>query len=221
MMNEVKNRQWPCGCIDLETLSTSAEAVVLEIGAVLFDPATLELGPEYHAEVEMRAADNRLRAIDSETWLWWGERMKEGADIPGMHGGVSLWQGLQGLTEFFKGQELTEGFEMWAWGRDFDFGILRHAHDDAQLALPWRYSRQCDARSFCGQLGIKREGPVMHQALADARQEAQAVMGAMFKLAALRTSDIEHRTSNIEGGEEDSASSLSTLNPQPSTSSDS
>lgn len=192
---ETERRSWPCGCIDLETLSTSADAVVLEIGCVLFDPATLELGPEYHAEVEMRAPDNRLRGMDAATWLWWGERMKEGADMPGMYGGVSLWQALQGLGEFMKGQEITKDFEMWAWGSDFDFAILRHAHDEAQLELPWRYSRQCDARSFCGQLGVKREGPVLHQALADARQEALAVMGAMFKLAALQAGGEEGKFS--------------------------
>ena len=33
---QAERRTWPCGCIDLETLSTSADAVVLEIGCVLF-----------------------------------------------------------------------------------------------------------------------------------------------------------------------------------------
>jgi len=206
-MNEVNQRQWPCACIDLETLSTSADAVVLEMGAVMFDPATLELGPEYHAEVEMRAPDNRLRGIDAGTMVWWAERVKEGHDMPGVYGGGSLWGALQGLAEFMARHADPEEVEMWAWGSDFDFGILRHAHDEAQMKLPWRYSRQCDARSFCGKLGIKRVGPVTHQALADAKQEAQAVMGALFKLEAMRTSNIEHRTSDVEGreGEENSS----------------
>ena len=39
------------------------------------------------------------------------------------------------------------------------------------------------------------EGPVMHQALADAKQEAQAVMGAMFKLAALQAGGEEGKFS--------------------------
>ena len=65
--NETVRRPWPCGSIDLETLATSADAAVLEIGCVMFDPATGELGPEYHAEVELRAADNRLRGIDADT----------------------------------------------------------------------------------------------------------------------------------------------------------
>jgi exodeoxyribonuclease VIII len=189
-MSEINRRQWPCMCIDLETLATSADAVVLEIGAVMFDPATLELGPEYHAEVEMRAPDNRLRGIDAGTLVWWAERVKEGHDMPGMHGGISLWQALGGLAAWLAAVPRPESFEVWAWGSDFDFGILRHAHDEAQLALPWRYSRQCDARSFCDKLGIKRQGPVTHQALADAKQEAQAVMGALFKLAALEAGEV-------------------------------
>jgi len=90
-MNEVNQRTWPCGCIDLETLATSADAVILEIGCVMFDPGTGELGPEYHAEVELRAPDNRLRAIDAGTLAWWAGRLEAGADMPGMHGGVSVW----------------------------------------------------------------------------------------------------------------------------------
>lgn len=117
--------------------------------------------------------------------------------MPGMYGGVSLWQALQGLAAFMKAHTNAKEVEMWAWGSDFDFGILRHAHDDAQLALPWRYGRQCDARSFCGQLGIKREGKVRHQALEDARQEAQAVMGALWKLRLLQMQDAQPLTPAI------------------------
>jgi len=184
-MTEVNKRTWPCGAIDLETLATSADAVILEVGCVLFDPATGELGPEYHAEVEMRAPDNRLRAIDADTFAWWAGRLAAGEDMPGMHGGVSVWQALQGLAGFMAAHPRSYDFEMWAWGSDFDFAILRDAHDDAQLELPWRYALQCDARSFCKKLGVERAGPVTHQALADARQEAKAVMAALAKLRRL------------------------------------
>lgn len=186
-METILNREWPCGCIDLETLATSAEAVVLEIGCVLFDPATGEMGPEYHAEVDLRGPDNRLRGIDGETLGWWAARMKDGHDMPGLHGGVSLWEALQGLAAFMKAHTNSEDVEMWAWGSDFDFAILRHAHDEAQLALPWRYGRQCDARTFCKKLFVPRRGPVMHQALGDARQEAGAVMEAMEALREMRS----------------------------------
>lgn len=185
-METILNREWACGCIDLETLATSADALVLEVGCVLFDAATGEMGPEYHAEVEMRAHDNRLRAVDAATWGWWGERMREGVDMPGMYGGISLWDALRGLAGFLKEHTDPTPLEMWAWGSDFDFAILRHAHDEAQMVLPWRYGRQCDARTFCGKLGVKRQGPVMHQALADARQEAAAVMEAAALLREMK-----------------------------------
>jgi hypothetical protein len=213
-MSEVNQRKWPCMCIDLETLATSADAVVLEIGAVMFDPEAMELGPEYHAEVEMRAPDNRLRGIDANTLVWWAERVKDGHDMPGMYGGISLWQALGGLAAWLAAVPRQEDMEVWAWGSDFDFSILRHAHDEAQLALPWRYSRQCDARSFCGKLGIQREGPVTHQALADAKQEAQAVMGAMFKLAAME-GGMSHESRGT--GEEQSVSFSSPMTHQPMT----
>jgi 3' exoribonuclease, RNase T-like len=178
--------RWKSGCIDLETLSTAADAVVLEIGCVLFDVETNTLGPEYHAEVEMRAPDQRLRSVDGSTFSWWARRLADGHDMPGMHGGVSLWQALQGLTAFLKEHEISaeSGTEMWAWGSDFDFSILKDAYSDAQLPLPWNYGKQCDARSVCKKLEVNREGGVKHMALEDARQEAQAVMTALRKLSA-------------------------------------
>lgn len=176
---------WPSGCIDIETLSTAADAVVLEIGCVLFCAEKNLLGPEYHAEVEMRAPDQRQRAVDGSTLAWWARLLGEGHDMPGMHAGVSLWQALHGLTAFLNehGISAESEAEMWAWGSDFDFAILRHAHDEAQLPLPWRYARQCDARSVCKKLEIQREGGVKHMALEDAKQEALAVMAALRKLS--------------------------------------
>ena len=180
-------RRWHCVCLDVETLSTAPDAVILEIGAVCFDPHTGELGPELNVEIGMREADNRLRGVDPETWAWWAERMKKGQDMPGMYGGFSLWTGLHMLKEFLDDQmEIRSAREVWAWGSDFDFPILKHALDDAQIEVPWLYGRQCDARTICRKLGVKRQGPVRHVAVEDARQEAEAVMRALAALAFTR-----------------------------------
>lgn len=171
-------RVWPAVCVDIETLATCPAALVLEIGAVCFDPATGELGPEFSAEVSMRAADQGMRSIDEETFQWWAERVKEGAMMPGMHGGMDLRAALEWLCEWSR-KHVAGSAEWWAWGTDFDFGILADALRAFRMDAPWAYHRQRCARTLCKVTGTERMGDVSHVAVEDARQEAAAVCAAL------------------------------------------
>ena len=171
-------RQWPAVCVDIETLATCPAAVVLEIGAVCFDPATGQMGPEFSTEVAMRSPDQQERVVDEETFRWWAERMADGAAMPGLHGGMALMAALEWLCEWSE-NHVDEGAEWWAWGTDFDFGILSDALREGHMDVPWRYNRQRCARTICQVTGTRRDGDVTHAALEDARQEAAAVCRAL------------------------------------------
>lgn len=186
-----ENTKWPCVMIDLETLGTKPASVVLEIGVVCFDPVRMEMGPELRREVSMRSPDQQEREVDEETLIWWAGRIGEGVVMPGLHNGMTLRNALEELDEFLRRYWDSKG-EVWSWGIDFDLGILVDAMRDYQMPCPWRYTQQRDARTLCETLGVKREGEVLHAAVDDARQEAQAVMAAMD--AALRPA----QTQNVE-----------------------
>ncbi len=185
-------RKWPAVCVDLESLGTTSGAVLLEIGAVCFDPETGEFGPEFEFEVDARAQD--FRNADVETLLWWADRRAEGVEMPGVeaHDG-ELWAGLRCFADFMEAHTRSGEVELWAWGVDFDCGILKDAWRPmlGETQLPWIYPNQRDARTFCKKLGVEREGKIAHRALADARQEARAVMAANSKLKTLNSREEE------------------------------
>lgn len=55
--------------IDFETLGLSENAVLLSLGAVVFDPATGTLGDQFHSHIDPRLQHGR--EIDPSTVLWW------------------------------------------------------------------------------------------------------------------------------------------------------
>jgi exodeoxyribonuclease VIII len=55
--------------IDFETLSLKENAVLLSIGACMFDPATGEIGETFYAAMDPRTQHHR--EIDASTVLWW------------------------------------------------------------------------------------------------------------------------------------------------------
>lgn len=55
--------------IDLESLSLKENAVLLSLGACVFDPATGEIGAQFYAAIDPRTQHGR--DIDAGTVLWW------------------------------------------------------------------------------------------------------------------------------------------------------
>jgi hypothetical protein len=168
--------RWPAVMVDLETLSTRAEATIVEIGAVAFDPVTGEVAAE-GLEVGVSALSQR-RHVCGRTLEWWQEQRKKGLRVP-LDGQESLCVGLARLGDYLT--RLTrEGVTVWAWGAAFDLAILEDAARDYTPAgaLPWKYWQGRCARTVCEVAGIRREGVVTHSSLADARQAAEAVCRA-------------------------------------------
>lgn len=55
--------------LDFETLGLGENAVLLSLGAVVFDPATGELGGQFYGNIDPRLQPGR--DIDPSTVLWW------------------------------------------------------------------------------------------------------------------------------------------------------
>jgi exodeoxyribonuclease VIII len=175
-MSEENTRRWPCVCVDVETLSTGPQARVLEIGAVCFDPATGEMGPAFEAECHDPAG-----VVDEDTRRWWEARVAEGRRMPGMNAEEpSAAEVMEEFRVWLADLTDVEKVEMWAWGSDFDFPILKDVTlEGGWKAVPWRYGNQRCARTLCAEVGVKRVGEIRHEALPDAMQEARAVMAAL------------------------------------------
>lgn len=163
--------------IDLETLSTRTDAVVVSIGAVEFDPLSGVVHNEFYAE--LRFSDQHNRQVDVDTFTWWVKQIvKNGTDASVFlkEEKVPVRNALLLLRDF-----LGDGSkEIWACDPDFDCAILADLYKEYSLSTPWRYHEPKSVRTI--RLLAKMHGvelparEVLHNALEDCKRQAAEVV---------------------------------------------
>ena len=167
--------------LDIETLDTAQTAVVLSIGAVVFDPHSKELGEKFYVEFTHDLATQQRvgRTMSADTVVWWmqqGAAAKQIFTDPASEG-VRRVSTAQGLTEFASFVSRNGGKEakLWGNGSDFDNVIVGSLFDSFGLVKPWSYSRnrcyRTMKRMFGENVKVSRHG-VHHNGLDDAITQA-------------------------------------------------
>lgn len=172
--------------IDIETLSSSPRAAIIQIGACMFnlkpDSANnLAIGPRFTMLVRPDLATSE---ISLETVCWWMEQ-NEGARMhvaqcakSGAHPNVALFA----LSDFIVANSDHNSVEVWAMPPEFDLVILRNAADAASMKLPWHYAASRDLRTLerlaGGSKSDRIKPAIAHDAGYDA--EAQAKTAIMY-----------------------------------------
>jgi hypothetical protein len=166
--------------LDLETLATSPDSVILTFGAVKFDPFTTEqdfdTGLYYRIDVDEQIALGRQ--VDQGTVDWWGSQNEEvREEALGEHDRISLEQFTQSLNKFVVGAN-----RIWAQGPVFDIVILENLYRQLGKPTPWPYYLIRDSRTLLKALGDTRSpGIMLHNALADCVSQTQAIKHAVSK----------------------------------------
>jgi len=167
--------------LDLETLDTSPSAVVLSIGAVVFDPYSKLLGDRFYVEMtdDVCAQQARGRTISGVTVRWWMQQDAASKRVfADSVDGLDRADTLRALTYFSKLVATNGGQDAVIWGNgvDFDNVILGNLYESFGLIKPWSYGNNRCYRTMKN-LGIgprrpqTREG-VHHNALDDAFTQA-------------------------------------------------
>jgi hypothetical protein len=170
--------------LDLETLATSVDAAVIQIGACAF---SLQSGQpierRFMANVDMvDAVIGQGGAVDKETVTWWqGQPYKDHLTDPAP---VPLKTALLNLCAFvYSTDGRLEG--VWSHGASFDIPIVEHWMRRLEVEpLPWGYRAARDTRTLFAlfdALGFKssvvQEGTA-HCAVDDAVYQALRVREA-------------------------------------------
>ena len=164
--------------IDLETLGTAANAPVVAIGAVFFDPNTGTLGDTFDAAIDVEDA-MRYGVMSGSTFKWWlGQsdaarqkvvRGRERAeDVFGRFGSFAMKHG--------------DNVQPWGNGASFDIAILDHAFPRIlNKPAPWKFWNVRDVRTVkelatgIVRFDDKMKQGVAHTALDDAVHQAKWV----------------------------------------------
>lgn len=173
--------------IDLETMGCGLDAAIVAVAAVLFDPATGQLGDAFYRDVTLDTATRYGGKIDPGTVMWWmGQSDAARAAFSGAQGrAVSLPQAIGEFASW-----LPHGAKPWGNGATFDLAILRSAYGRLGMETPWKFWNERDVRTVVemGQMAgfdPKRDMPfegVRHNALDDSRHQARYVSAIWQRL---------------------------------------
>ena len=170
--------------VDLETLGTTADAVIMSIGAVRFDPDTdaLDMENAFYASVSIESNhEGARRHISEDTLLWWLKQSPQAQAV--FHEPKdTLRSALESLSDWIS----TDDNHMWSNGADFDLPMLAHAYKQFGQEPPWKFWNNRCYRTMKGMPFAKRAGKievgVKHNAVTDAYNQArhlQAIYVAM------------------------------------------
>lgn len=184
--------------LDLETLSSSPRAMVLSIGALMFDldvPLHVETLDDFMINhmfgdcFFMRFKQQPGREISPDTVAWWVRQGKAAID-----------KAFDLANRFDTRDALVNSFYDWykrhspeacfAYPATFDHVILQNLYDDYGLDNPISYSRQLDMRTIVKLLDIPKpnnlpEWLVPHDPVHDCVAQALWITEALTKLRQL------------------------------------
>ena len=174
------------GMIDLETLGTTADTVILTVGAIKFDPLT-DAQPYADMYHRLNVDQQTLlgRTIDDSTIEWWGKQDAEiWEEALGDDNRVDIDDFIRDLQKWVVGVDV-----IWAQGYGFDITIL----DDLLLSKghnkPWNFWNIRDSRTLfqlMPQDPRKAMAFAAHNALEDCKAQAKCVQYCYRELGIVR-----------------------------------
>lgn len=165
--------------LDIETLATTPDAVVLSFAAVKFN----EFDPydNFYGELNLALdVDEQIalgRRVDQDAVNWWSRQPKEVQAFAFQDNRTSLADFIIKLNKFVVATD-----RIWAQGPVFDIAILENLYRQIGTPIPWIYYNIRDSRTLIKALGseIRQERNNAHDALSDCKYQA----GYIKKIAA-------------------------------------
>ena len=171
--------------IDIESLDTTPNCVILTIGAVLFDPKgsgiidRLELRPTMEDQTEIYN-----RSINEDTLRWWSTQSEAAIEEAlGDQGRVSLAECMETLYKWSWNHNCV-----WSNGASFDVVVMENAWrqtSDRPNPIPWPFWKVRDTRTLYDVTGVSlKDGghTTTHKAVEDAERQAIIVQKGYMKL---------------------------------------
>lgn len=188
--------------LDIETLSTDPDALVLSVGAVLFDPfaAPGTFIDRMHVPLVL---DQPGSKTDLDTVMWWFGQSEAAKAMVELRKAVPLYTPAQMFEEMnaMLTRNNAHGGKVWGNSVSFDCGILRRLATRTGLRTPWGFRDENCYRTWFAEfkcLDIYVEAAaklfVAHDALADAEYQATTLQNINWVLRHGRNREELHTT---------------------------
>jgi len=155
--------------LDIETLGTDSNSVVLSISAVIFDMETGELGNEFEIGLDITEQSSKGGIIDSETVDWWAKQNQDARDELGRLIKHPVSDALDDFNKWIKQNfKAPSKIKLWGNGSTFDNVIVRNLYSrhNIDFVIPyyadkdvrtWTYLKKINTRAFDFE-GVKHRG---------------------------------------------------------------
>ena len=187
------------GVLDLETLGSVNNSVILSVGMVAVDSTKDYTFDElikdgYYAKLDVKSQVDAGRKIHKDTLQWWSEQGEAAQHILKPSPKDMHWSKLrEDMISWLTDQGVdTHKVKVYSRGSHFDFGLLhdlfRITEGVSQDDLPWRYWNIHDSKTVVFTLlgrdvwdmGVEPEGFIHHDCLHDAAREYLTIQSALY-----------------------------------------
>lgn len=168
--------------IDAETLGLRAGSVMWEVGLVCFDRCTGEISTRLKVSIDIYDALRCGLTVDDETANYWEEigGVRQPGDRMKLAEGMTFLGGA--IADLMTGEGAAR--KIWCCGGSFDFPILQAGFEAVGLEKPWNHFEERDVRTWCEEIGVRREKGATHDALEDCERQIRDLKAADEALTA-------------------------------------
>lgn len=166
--------------VDNETLATTADAVILSIGAVRFHKNDIgAIGEKFYAVLDIEEQKQKGRFVDPDTVAWWAKQSPEARKVLETTERRPVKEVLDELWDFIFDLDGTAGkVRLWGNGSDFDNPQIASLFKMYGFDLPWDFWNNRCFRTLKSEFGhLVDKKPVRkgtyHNALDDAIHQAE------------------------------------------------
>ena len=164
--------------IDLETLGTSNNALITQIGACFFDRKTGEIGKQFLINIDIQSGIDAGFTIDGGALAFWFDQPRESATF--LNAPVSVDVAAHRFFSFAKNAK-----HVWSHAT-FDFCLISNFYNRMKMQMPFHYSSTKDIRTLVELAGFTREDDAIrsdaHDALKDCIYQVGYCVKAINKL---------------------------------------
>lgn len=180
--------------VDLETMGTNSNTVILTIGAVPFgSDGKLIMDDDFYfyEGVDLKSYDKYKHGEFSCSWdtlIWWLKQDKQPRDEAFLVGPrYPIWDVLQDFINWLAivCKTLNDNtINIWSHGKDFDVVVLENAFKVCSLECPWKFWDTRDTRTLYALAGVDMRnisvpnGFKAHNAVGDCFKQIEGVRQA-------------------------------------------
>lgn len=137
--------------VELETLSTKHNAIVLQCSMALFDKETGKISKTFSVNIDPSSQVPRI--YDKNTLDWW-KSQPESLLKQVYKGGKPFKEAVKEIHSFITSNTDKKTVRVWTCSLSFTIPILRSCFETLGLEQPWKYWNERDCRTLFQEFDI-------------------------------------------------------------------